>query len=463
MELLTIDDILQATGGSLLSSGKQMETTFVSTDTRTVKPGDLFIALKGDKFDAHDFIGDALSKGCSMIIVSNPNISIPSHVTAINVPDTLTALGDLAAFYRQRYSFKVVAVTGSNGKTTTKDIIGTLLADKCDITITRGTRNNLIGVPLTILSASANQRILILEHGINQFGEMRRLGSITSPDLVVITNIAQSHLEFLENEDGVFKAKTEILSVMNPNGRLIFFHDDYFLPKVKAISPCPITTFGICEGADFKAKNIRLEANGSQFDLDIHNVISKHVVLPISGEHNICNFLAAAATIESLGFSWDSIAPAVEKITLPSMRFETVTINDITIINDAYNANPASTKVAVMELMRMESHGKKIMIFADMLELGAKKEQYHREIGSLLESSRLDVLITVGDLASLTADQIRENPQLTKIVLKKSEQVFPILRELLEAGDVVLLKGSRGNQLETIIDTIKELYKTETI
>ena len=463
MERLNINDILKATGGKLISSGEQMDTTFVSTDTRTVKQGDLFIALKGDSFDAHDFLDDAFSKGCSMVVVSRPDMSIPGHVTAICVEDTLNALGDIAAFYRQRYHFQVVAITGSNGKTTTKDMIGTLLSDLYDITITSGTRNNLIGVPLTILSATAQQRILVLELGINQFGEMKRLGEIASPDVVVMTNIAQSHLEYLKDEEGVFKAKSEILSSMNSSGHLVFFHDDYFLPKVKAMAPCPVTTFGSSDDADFQAANIELNSTGSQFDLCVHQHLCKRVNLPISGEHNVNNFLAAVAAVGQLGVSWEQVEQSLPKIALPSMRFETITVHDITIINDAYNANPTSTRVAIKELSRVEASGKKIMIFADMLELGAKAQDYHREIGSIVAKSRIDVFITVGELASLAGQQVAENPQITKIVLKKSEQVFPILRELLEPGDVVLLKGSRANQLETIIGTIKESYKAEII
>ncbi len=463
MERLNINDILNATGGKLISSGEQTDTTYVSTDTRSVKQGDLFIALKGDSFDAHDFLDDAFSKGCSMVVVSKPDIKIPGHVTAICVSDTLKALGDIAAFYRQRYHFQVVAITGSNGKTTTKDMIGTLLSGLHDITITSGTRNNLIGVPLTILSATAQQRILVLELGINQFGEMKRLGEIVLPDVVVMTNIAQSHLEYLENEDGVFKAKTEILSSMNASGHLVFFYDEYFLQKVRAISPCPVTTFGTSEDADFQAANIEVTYTGSQFDLYVHQQMCKKVTLPISGEHNINNFLAAVAAVGQLGVSWEQIEPSLSKIALPSMRFETITVHDITIINDAYNANPTSTRVAIKELSRVESAGKKIMIFADMLELGAKAQDYHREIGSIVAESRIDVFITVGEFAALAGQQAGKNPQITKIVLKKSEQVFPILRELLEPGDVVLLKGSRANQLETIIGTIKESYKAEIL
>lgn len=463
MERLSIDEIMKATGGSLLISGGAQETTYVSTDTRTVKPGDLFVALSGENYDAHEFLHEAYDKGCSMVVVSKKDCFLPGHVTAVFVPDTLRALGDIAAYYRKKHSFKVIAVTGSNGKTTTKDMIGTLIKDICDATVTRGTRNNLIGVPLTILDASASQQCLVLELGINQFGEMHRLGEITTPDIAVITNIAQSHLEFLENEDGVFRAKTEILSFMKPDGRLIFLKDDLYYPRVVKKSPCPVITFGIDGDADYCAANLVDAETGVHFDLSIRGEGWTSVSLPIKGEHNVLNFLAAVAAIETNGIPWKQIEPAVVKLALPSMRLEKVIVNNITIINDAYNANPTSTRVAVKELMRLPAAGKKILIFADMLELGAKKELYHQAIGTFLEPMRLDVLITVGDLAALAAQAISNNPQMTKIVLKKSEQVAPILREIVAPGDVVLLKGSRANKLETIIDSIKEMFGAQTL
>lgn len=455
MNEITLKEIVLATGGKVINQGDQTATSFVTTDTRTLKQGDLFFALKGEHFDGHDFLTQAYSRGCKMVVVSDEKNQIKPFVTAILVKDTTTALGDLAAFYRKKIKIPVTAVTGSNGKTTTKEILGSLLRSTCEVAMTQGTKNNLIGVPQTIFSADSSHDVLVLELGINRFGEMGRLGEISKPDIVVITNISPSHLEFLENEEGVFRAKTELFDHIDATKSVILNRDNRFFETIKKKSPCPVITFALENDADYRAKNVAVSRSKITFDLYVFGEHRGRISLPLKGEHNVMNFLAALAAAEKAGVSWENAKESLKNLVLPGMRLETLIIDSITIINDAYNANPVSTIAAIKELQNTEAEGKKIMVFADMLELGEKSEEYHREIGRFINNSRLDVLIMVGKMAQYCGEEITSNTQISKLAVKCVEQVYPVLREILSAGDVVLLKGSRANHLEKVIDAIK--------
>ena len=461
MEKLSIEEIIEAASGTIINQGVLKVVECVSTDTRTVTGKDIFIALKGERFDAHDFINQAFDKKCKAVVVSDKNIDIPEDVTAVLVDDTLKALGDIASYYRKKMGFRVIAVTGSNGKTTTKDIIGSLVRNFVEATVTKGTENNLIGVPSTILSADSSKKVLVLELGINHFGEMDRLGAIVQPDTVIVTNILASHVEFLKDEDGVFKAKSEICTHLNNQSNLILNRNSKYFNRYKELVNCCILSFGIDVEADYMAYNIKCLLSETEFYLSIKGNNLGVVKIPVKGEHNVLNFLSALAALESLGFTWAEIKKYVNNLEMPKMRLETIKTGNFFIINDAYNANPASTKVAIDELIRFETSGKKIMVFANMMELGEKSEYYHRQIGKRVLESNIDIFITVGDMAEAAADEAKgEFNQVYSY--KDIESVFSLLQDIVAENDVVLLKGSRANKLEKVIGQLNNYYAEES-
>lgn len=462
MEKLTVREIIKATSGTLINKGAAAEVSAVSTDTRSAAENDLFIALKGERYDAHNFLHQAFEKKCGVVVVSNLNIRIPENVTAIAVDDTLKALGDIAGYYRKKMGYKVIAVTGSNGKTTTKDIIGSILQNFVEATVTKGTENNLVGVPLTILSADSSKKVLVLELGINHFGEMDSLGAITQPDIVIVTNILASHIEFLNDEYGVFKAKSEICAYLTNQSKLILNRQNKYFAQYQEKAPCSIVSFGCDIESDYKAVNIKCSGNSVEFDLSIRKKNRGKVRIPVKGEHNVLNFLSAVAAIEMSGFKWEDIEKNIGALVTPQMRLETIKIDGFFVINDAYNANPCSTEIAVNELAGFETAGKKIMVFANMLELGEKSEYYHRQIGKKVEQSNIDVFITVGYMAEFAGREIKKE-SLQVYSIDNVDSLFSVLNDVIAKNDVVLLKGSRGNKLEKVISQLRNYYSKEGV
>ncbi len=452
METLKISNILSACEGKLVQEGIKTEFNNVSTDTRSINKDDLFVALKGERFDAHDFVQDAYKTGCRLFMV-HKNVNLPPDASVVYVDDTLKALGDLAGYYRRFLGIKVIGITGSNGKTTTKDILGNLLSHEHKIAITQGTMNNLVGLPLTIFSANKSHEFLVVELGINHFGEMDMLASIAKPDIAVITNIGPSHVEFLIDEEGVCKAKSEVFPHIAENGIAVLNKNDKFFDKLKNNSNCNVITFGIENKADYCAKNLVSNNNGISLDIYVSSEKSVSCTLPLFGEHNVLNFLASIAVAHQLGISLDSMTSVIPKIKPPKMRMEILNFPSFTIINDAYNANPLSTLSALKELDKINCSGKKIFIFADMLELGDKGELYHREIGKFINNSTVGYLITIGGLAKYTAEESSDKNVKTA---DSVEECFNYLKEILSDNDVVMIKGSRSNKLEKIVEMLKQ-------
>ena len=449
----SVTDILRSTSGKLINQGSENSCKRISTDTREIEVGDLFIALIGDNFDGHKFLSDAYDKGCRMCVVSDRNINVPPKMTAVLVDDTLTALGSIATFYRRSLSVKIIAITGSNGKTTTKDILAQLLNQSFNIAMTQGTKNNLIGVPQTIFAITPHHDIAVIELGINRFGEMERLGEITKPDIAILTNIGASHLEQLKTEDGVFKAKSELFKKLKENGKIIANKNDPYFDRIKTNHN--IVSFGIDNDADYCANNLTTTDNGTKIDIFIRGENQGTLFLPIKGTHNVSNFMAALAGAMEHGVSWEKIKETVVDLSLPEMRMDISVCEKITIINDAYNANPASVSVAIEELKRIKTTGKKIFVFADMFELGEKSEAYHREIGKIINSSDINILITIGELAKYTYEETSENPEISAFRCKNHNDVLSVLKKSLSPHDVVLFKGSRSNRLEKIVNNLK--------
>lgn len=446
-----LDDILKATSGKVIKNKKPIFAEGVSTDTRSIKKGDLFIAIRGDNFEGHDFLIEADKKGASGLIVENysskklpKNISIP----VISVKNSVKALGDLAEFHRKRFNIPVIAITGSNGKTTTKEMIWSILKTKYNVLKNIGTENNHIGIPKTLLNLEVSHEIAVLELGMNHPGEIENLARIAKPSVGVITNIGPSHLEFLGNLDNVLKAKAELLKHLKKDSILILNGDDKLLKGIKKKSPCKVVTFGIDCDCDFKADSIK--NHGSNVDFTINK--DRNINFKIPGIHNVYNALAAIAATSIFQIDFDSINKAFADFRLPPKRMNLINCGDITIIDDTYNSNPLSVNGAVTTLMHFNTDGKKIVIFGDMLELGKVSEKLHSEIGKVIAASGIDALIAVGPLSRITYESAKKEGMNNVFNCNAKEDALKILKELVKPKDILLFKGSRRMKMEDIID-----------
>jgi len=429
---LTVEKIIKAIGGELLT---QDSRTFpgVSIDTRTINDGDLFFAIRGDRFDGHDFIEDALAKGGGAVVDTKPWI-LPQGKVLIYVGDTLRSLQDLAHFLREERDIPVVAVTGSNGKTTTKEMIYSILSRKYKTLKNDGNLNNHIGLPLSLTKLAPDDEIIVLEMGMNASGEIRRLCEIAKPSHGVITNIGAAHLGMLGSYEAVRAAKLEIidgLCVVAVNA------DDRFLMQgLNELSSFngQIITFalkktnhdGSSHNADVSAGNLTPTAEGTDFVLEFTDKGTVRISLRVHGLFNIYNALAASAISYSLGMEMKDIKAGLEDYSAFPMRFEITVKNDITIINDSYNANLSSTKESLLELVRLGSGSRKVAVLGDMLELGPYERGGHEMVG-LRAGQIVDVLLTLGERAHIIADAARRGNGKKKTIVE-----FDELEPLLE-------------------------------
>ncbi len=398
----------------------------VSIDSRTIKRGQFFIAIRGKRFDGHDFIDTALKKGAFGVIGEEKG-------AMIRVKDSLTALGNIAAYHRKRFNIPIVGITGSNGKTTTKDMIAHILSYKGTVLKNNGTENNLIGLPLTLLRLKSRHSFAVLEMGANSFGEIRRLSNILKPNIGLITNIGPSHLEYFKDIEGVLKAKSELLEVLGIKETLFLNGDDAMLTRLKPRSI--VKTFG----------------KGRKNDIQ-----PSHLKVKFLGEHNEFNALSAIGVCMHLGISMNIIQEALGSFKGSSMRMEHKRIKGIDIINDAYNSNPLSLKCAIDAFSKFKAKGKRIVVSGDMLELGKKDRLFHGRAGRHIASSSIDKLVAVGSLSRYTL-QAASRAGMDKDCLWScldSREAAALLKKIIEPGDAVLIKGSRSMSMEKIIDEL---------
>jgi UDP-N-acetylmuramoyl-tripeptide--D-alanyl-D-alanine ligase len=465
MEPIGIGEALEATSGELVAGDRGGSICSLSTDTRKLKCGDFFIPLKGNKYDGHDYLDEALARGCSGSMfaraVSDDDVRGWSArgVALIRVGDTLAALQGLAQRYRERFRIPLIAITGSNGKTTTKEMVIAIASGRFSVLGSEGSFNNDVGVPLTLLRLERNHSLAVLEIGMNARGEIGRLAGLAGPGIGVITNVGPAHLKFCGTIEEVAASKAELLGAMSARGGgvAVLNRDDPYVSRMGRGLSLVVKTFGMGPGADVCGESVRPEPGRVRFSMRFRRSARPvAVTIPGVGVHNVYNALAAAAACEELGIEPGEIAERLGAVRLPPMRMELVNIKGITVINDAYNANPASMRAALETLKGMAVGGKRILVMGDMLELGAAAEAAHREIGRLAAGCGVDLLIAVGEQSAFAAEAARGAGMSAGNVVSCPcvREAASVLGERAGEGDFVLLKASRRIGLEKILEEI---------
>ncbi|MBN1883489.1 MAG: UDP-N-acetylmuramoyl-tripeptide--D-alanyl-D-alanine ligase [Deltaproteobacteria bacterium] len=459
---LAADEIARMTGAERIGISKGMECVGVSTDSRSIGPGELFVALEGDRFDGHDFLKDVTKRGAGAVLIKRTRIeSLPRDVCAFAVDDTLFALGELARGHRERLPARVVGITGSNGKTTTKELIYDVLSRRFRTEKSRGNFNNLIGLPMMLLSMDETCEVIVVELGMNTPGEMKRLVAIAGPDIGVITNIGPVHLEGVGSIEGVYREKREMFLGLPDDGVAVFEDDGPFSDRLRRDVNTRAVTFGFGPGADVRAQNIGERDDGAA---DVEFVVPEgafRATFHIPGRHNLKNSLAALAVGSALGVDTDAMKEAVEASRPVSMRMELAETKDgVMVLNDTYNANPVSVKAA-LEFLALESKrrgGRLLAALGDMLELGDYAREGHETVGETAAREGYEKLFILGDHSSDVArGAVRGGIKESAIRIYGRDTQSSLIDELVQEvrpGDHVLIKGSRGMCMERVANAL---------
>lgn len=459
MESMTIEEIKVAVKGEISGLDKTISIRGISIDSRKVSKGDLYIPIIGEKFDGHDFIDEAMEKGAIAYLTENLDYGRKGG-RQILVANTLEALHDLAIYYRRKFNIPFIAVTGSSGKTTTKDMIASVLSEKYNVLKTQGNFNNEIGLPLTLFQLEDHHEMAIIEMGMNNPGEIRKLVNMVFPDIAIITNIGLTHIENLGSRENIFKAKKEILETLEENQLALLNGDDNYLSRVKG-DRFKLAFLGINgEGLDIKAESIVSSDEGLKFVIREDNKDFEEFQLNLPGVHNIYNSLFAIFLGRFYGLSHREIQSGLSGFKPSQMRMDIFENNKIKVINDSYNANPDSMRAALEVLKNSGSENRRVAILGDMLELGKWTESAHFDIGKILGELKIDALITIGEYGKFYLEGARENglPAKNGKTFKSNKEANMYLDSFLRDGDIILVKGSRGLKMEEIAGFLKERF-----
>ncbi|MDI6785537.1 MAG: UDP-N-acetylmuramoyl-tripeptide--D-alanyl-D-alanine ligase [bacterium] len=455
MELIPITDIIQTTKGILESGSKDILIKDISIDSRTINKDSLFLAVKGNRFDGHDFLEDAFRKGALGAVISKEANLLYKEKVIIKVPDTIKALGKIALYNRKRYSNILIAITGSNGKTTTKEMVASIIGKKFKVCKSSENYNNEIGIPLSLLKVLPSHEIIVVEMGMNSLGEIDNLAKISKPDIGVITNIGQTHLENLTSIENVFKGKIELLHNLTKEGIAVLNADDPFTEKIRKIFKGKIITIGIKNKADYKAILIKHE-DVSCISFDIENK-AKNVTIKRVGTHDVYNALVGFALGCLLKIDISLIKKGLLDTEYPTGRTEFISKKDIVIIDDTYNANPCSMKKAVDALTNISKAKRRIIVVGDMGELGKQAEELHREVGKYIaEKKKIDLLFTLGELGELIGEGAKNSdfPEENIFCYRDKDKLVKTIKKILRPYDYILVKGSRMMNMEKIVREI---------
>ncbi len=457
---LSIADIVSATRGTLLAGEAGTPVRDITIDSRTAAQGSLFVPLRGTRHDGHVFIERALMQGAAAALTeqdcSESTQRFPGRAI-IGVESALRALGDIAAFWRRRFKLPVIGITGSNGKTTTKEMTAAIINRNRACLKNEGNFNNLIGLPLSVLKLSTEHRSAVFEMGMSEPGEIRRLAAIAAPSIGVITNVAPCHLEQLGSLEAVAAAKGELFEKLGPDDCAVINADDDRVRALGNATGARVITFGLSAG-DVHAENIQISADGAHtFELRIGSV-SVPVRLGLPGAHFVSNALASAAAAHALGIGPDDIAEGLCACAPLAGRMQELKVKGLSIINDAYNANPVSMRAALRTLSLHSPDRRTIAVLGDMLELGEGAADFHRDIGTCVATLNIGMVFVLGSFAPLVCEAARSAgmPENRVRAFNTLPELATALVAVAGPGDVVLLKGSRGMQLEKLFDLLPD-------
>jgi UDP-N-acetylmuramoyl-tripeptide--D-alanyl-D-alanine ligase len=457
MSPITLSKIAQFAGASVSSGDETVTIDKIGTDSRRIRPGELFVALRGENFDGHDFIQSAAKSGATGALVDqNWSGDVPENFALIRATDTLHAYQQIAANYRRSLALKAVAITGSNGKTSTKDFAASVLARKFRVNKTEGNFNNHVGLPRTILEATPKDEIAVWEIGMNHPGEIATLSRIAAPDAAIITNIGLAHIEFMGSREAIAREKGALAEAVGPQGTVILNADDPFSKGIAARTRAKVVFAGTTDGT-VRATEIRQSADGSEFTI-LEGAHRCRAQLPVAGLHMVQNALLAVAAGRAFGLSIEECAAGLAAAPLTKARLQIKQIGGVHFLDDSYNANPDSMKAALRTLVELDAEGKRIAVLGEMRELGAESEPGHREVGETAASLAVDQLITIGNVAEAIADGARAAGLNNVSSVPSTREAADLLGEIATPGDLVLIKGSRAAKTEEVIEQFRSRH-----
>ncbi|RLQ93182.1 UDP-N-acetylmuramoyl-tripeptide--D-alanyl-D-alanine ligase [Falsibacillus albus] len=433
-----------------------VEISGVCIDTRKIEQGNLFVPFKGEKVDGHTMVRDAFEKGASAALWEKEVPNPPEDLPILIVDSSLIAVQELSKSYRNQLDLKVVGVTGSNGKTSTKDMIYSILSQKYAVQKTEGNYNNHLGLPLTLLSLKETTEVAVLEMGMSGRGEIEFLTKLAKPDFAVITNIGESHLQDLGSREGIAEAKLEIAEGLDEDGVLIYFGDEPLLTS-RLNKPLPYQTqsFGRSKENDVYPIHLKPTDSGTRFGVNI--LPETEFDVPVLGEHNVMNAMSALIIGHRLGLSAEQLVKGISGLKLTSMRMERLTgMKESVIINDAYNASPTSMRAAIKMAEEFEGCRNKFLVLGDMLELGDMEKQFHTEVGKTIHPDKIDEVFTFGPLSRFIAEGAKQNFSENAVhAFEDKEGLINLLKKKLGKNDLVVVKASRGMKLEEVVEALK--------
>lgn len=448
---LKVKDVVEATGGTLLCGDEETLITDVCIDSRIVKEGDLFIPIIGEKSDAHIFIDSVLEKAAATL--TSEHSVVVGKKPHIKVEDTVKAFQDIAKFVRNQFDIPFIGVTGSVGKTTTREMISTALAQNIEVYQTEGNHNSQIGTAITLCGISKEAQAGVIEMGMSEQGQMTVLSEMVKPEICVVTMIGVAHIEYLKTKENILKEKLCITDFMQKDGALFLNGDDPMLAELRGKTDVKTFFYGTAEWCDYRAENLQL--NGYRYEYDfVHGEKKTHVVLNALGKHNVGNSLVGMAISDYMGYDINKAAKGYEEFK--GIRQKLIQVpNKYTIIDDTYNASPDSMKASINVLDELPSIGKKYLVLGDMFELGINSVEYHYEVGKHLADKNIDELITVGELSVNIQKAVEESDSNIKCYhFVDSGEVALYLLTAMTADDIVLIKASNGMKLYQIVNNL---------
>src|SRR5437870_7259018 len=454
MNRLSILEIAEFAGAAVSSGHRKTLIDKISTDSRTLKHGELFVALRGENFDAHSFVESVAKAGAAGAIVdSNWTGKIPENFALIRTEDTLQAYQKLAANYRKSLPLKVVAITGSNGKTSTKDFTAAVLGRRFHVTKTQGNFNNHVGLPRTMLEATSQDEVAVWEIGMNHPGEVAVLAKLAAPDAAIITNIGTAHIEFMGSREAIAAEKGALAQAVGAEGTVILNADDQFSKSIAPSTSAKVILAGTTEGT-VRAIEITQSANGTDFTI-LEGAHRCRAQLPVPGLHMVQNALLGVAAGRIFGLSLEECAAGLAAAPLTKARLQIKEIHGVQFIDDSYNANPDSMKAALRTLVELDADGKRIAVLGEMRELGNESARDHREVGETAATLEVDHLIAIGSVAAAIASAAERAGLRNSRTVNSPAEAAEILSEIAASGDLVLIKGSRAARTERVMEEFR--------